>query len=525
VEELARKLAVYREAWRKHGLPGNGHVTLMLHTFVGDDLEAVKETVRRPFCNYLKTSLDLIQNLARSMGVDISAQDFTQDDLESLLEHAFERYFGSSSLLGTVESCARMVDRLRAIGVDELGCLVDFGVDADQVLASLPKLDELRRVCNAPRVVAQDSPIFGHLSRHGVTHFQCTPSLARMLVQEAYEGLGSLRTLLVGGEAFPVPLAQELSARVAEVHNMYGPTETTIWSSTHPVGQVGATVPIGKPIANTRLYVLDERLDLVPAGSVGELYIGGGGVARGYHERPTLTAERFLPEPFGSEPGARMYRTGDMARWLPDGTVEFLGRNDSQIKLRGFRIELGEIESVLGKHPSVREAVVVVRGTADDQRLVAFLVSRWGLELSQSELRGFLKEHLPDYMIPSMFVSLESFPLTPNGKVDRNALQAPELERPTLEGEYVAPRTALEQQLAELWAQMLGVKQVGVNDSFFELGGHSLLATQLIAKIRSSFRAEVSLRSFINSPTVATLAKVIEGATGSMRRAAGGGSR
>ena len=513
VEELAGKIARYREARRKAGHPGEGHVTLMLHTFVGEELEEVKKLVRGPFCDYLRTSLDLIQNLARSMGVDVKAQGFTEDDLEALLGHAFERYFGTSSLMGTVESCARMVDRLRAIGVDELGCLIDFGVDADKVLASLPRLDELRRVVNAPRSVQKEPSLLSNLTRHGVTHFQCTPSLGRLLLQEP-EGLGKLSKLLVGGEAFPVPLARELSSRVPEVLNMYGPTETTVWSSTQRVEKVGNTVSIGRPIANTSFYILDERLELVPIGVVGELFIGGAGVARGYHERPELTASRFVPDPFAATPGARMYRTGDLARWLPDGTVEFLGRNDHQVKLRGFRIELGEIENALGEHPSVREAVVVVRGPAEDQRLVAYLVTRWGVELSQSELRSFLKEHLPEFMLPSIYVTLESLPLTPNGKVDRNALPTPQLGRPTLEGEYVAPRTALEQQLAELWAQALSIKQVGIHDDFFELGGHSLLATQLVAKIRSVLRMEVPLRYFIEGRTVAALAERLEAASG-----------
>ncbi|MDC0710660.1 LLM class flavin-dependent oxidoreductase [Stigmatella sp. ncwal1] len=517
VEELAGKIARYREARSKAGHPGAGHVTLMLHTFVGDNLEEVKRHVRGPFCNYLRTSLDLIQNLARSMGVDVKAQGFTEDDMEALLGHAFERYFGTSSLMGTVDSCSQMVDRLRAIGVDELGCLIDFGVDADRVLASLPKLDELRRAVNAPRALQREPSLLSNLTRHGVTHFQCTPSLGRLLLQEL-EGLGKLRKLLVGGEAFPVPLARELSSRVPEVLNMYGPTETTVWSSTQHVRPGSQTVPIGRPIANTSFYILDEHLELVPIGATGELYIGGAGVARGYHGRPDLTASRFVPDPFSSTPGARLYRTGDLARWLPEGTVEFLGRNDHQIKLRGFRIELGEIENALGEHASVREAVVVVRGPPEDQRLVAYLVTRWGVELSQSELRAFLKERLPDFMLPSIFVTLESFPLTPNGKVDRKALPLPELARPALEGEYVAPRTALEHQLAELWAQALGIKQVGIHDDFFELGGHSLLATQLVAKIRSALRMEVPLRYFIEGRTVAALAERLEASSGQRAR-------
>jgi amino acid adenylation domain-containing protein/non-ribosomal peptide synthase protein (TIGR01720 family) len=349
--------------------------------------------------------------------------------------------------------------------------------------------------------------------RHGVTHFQCTPSMARALSQEpeSAKALGQLRQLLVGGEALPPELARTLRERVPALHNMYGPTETTIWSSTHPVNEVTGPVPLGTPIANTSLYVLDEGLRPVPVGVAGELYIAGEGVVRGYLGRPELTAERFLPDAYGARPGGRMYRTGDKARWRADGTVEFLGRVDFQVKVRGFRIELGEIASVLGQHPSVRESVVVAReDAAGDARLVAYVVPT-SPPLAVEALRAHVQKHLPGYMVPSAFVALEALPLTPNGKVDRKALPAPDLGSAAREG-YMAPRTATEQSLAGLFAEVLGLERVGLRGHFFELGGHSLLATQLVSRVRSTFDVELPLRALFEAPRLAELAARIDAA-------------
>ncbi|QRN95172.1 non-ribosomal peptide synthase/polyketide synthase [Archangium violaceum] len=359
-----------------------------------------------------------------------------------------------------------------------------------------------------------DGSVTAALRRHGATHLQCTPSLARALLLEpgAAEGLGGLRQFLVGGEALPSELAEKLRRFVpGRLINMYGPTETTVWSSTHRVDEAPGAVPIGTPIANTGLYVLDGHLRPVPTGVAGELYIGGAGVVRGYLGRPELTAERFVPHPFG-EPGARLYRTGDVARWRADGTVEFLGRADNQVKLRGFRIELGEIESVLARHPGVRAAVVSTWTPAPgDVRLVAYLVPGSGQALDTGALRELVRQGLPEYMVPSAFVVLEALPLTPNGKVDRKALPAPEgagLEPRS----FVAPRTPTEQLLAGLWARVLGVERVGLHDDFFELGGHSLLATQLFSAIRQAFQVELPLRDLFAAPTVAGLAERVDAA-------------
>jgi acyl carrier protein len=308
-----------------------------------------------------------------------------------------------------------------------------------------------------------------------------------------------------------VELQQRFFERLpVQLENLYGPTEAAIdvsrWSCERDSER--RTVPIGRPIANLRLYVLDEEQRLVPVGVTGELYIGGVGVGRGYLGRAALTAERFGPDPFSESGGERLYRTGDQVRIARDGQIEYLGRRDGQVKLRGFRIELGEIEAALLQHEQVQEAVVVAR-TAEggEQRLVAYVVAK---DVKSSELRRYLQEKLPHYMVPATFVELERLPLTPNGKVDRRALPEPEMDRAGLGVEYAAPVTAVEEILVNIWSEVLGVPQVGIHDNFFDLGGHSLLATQVIARISKTFRAELPLRRLFEEPTIAVLAATIE---------------
>ncbi|HEU4559698.1 MAG TPA: amino acid adenylation domain-containing protein, partial [Longimicrobium sp.] len=350
------------------------------------------------------------------------------------------------------------------------------------------------------------------IRRHAVTHLQCTPSLATMLIAESGIGaLSGLERILLGGEALPSELAAQITAVLPNgLVNMYGPTETTVWSSTHAVEVVEGLIPIGRPIANTRAYVLDAALRPQPAGVPGELYIGGHGVTRGYLGRPGLTAERFVPDAFSAQPGARLYRTGDRARWSAEGVLEYLGRLDQQVKVRGFRIEPGEIEAVLRRHPAVVECAVVARTAgAGDTRLVAYVVGAPGADA----LRAHVGRSLPEYMVPSAFVFLDALPLTPNGKLDRKALPAPELA--SAEEKYVAPRTPVEEVLAEIWAEVLRLERVGVTESFFELGGHSLLATRVVSRVREVFGVELPLRALFEGPTVAELAVRVE----EMRRA------
>jgi amino acid adenylation domain-containing protein len=321
----------------------------------------------------------------------------------------------------------------------------------------------------------------------------------------------SVRTVNLAGEALKAELVERIYEQTAatQVWNLYGPTEDTTYS-TYALVAPAAPVTIGRPIACTQVYLLDAQRQPVPVGVAGELYLGGDGLARGYLKRPALTAERFVPDPFGGRAGARLYRTGDLARYRGDGTIEYLGRGDEQVKIRGFRIELGEIEAALGRHPSVREAVVVAReADGGDKQLVAYLVAGGGRAPAVEEVRAFLKARLPDYMIPSAFVHLDALPLTPNGKVDRRALPAPERTRPDLAGAFVAPRTGIEEMVAAAWSQVLGLERIGVHDNFFALGGHSLLATRVVTRLRETFQMELPVRSLFESPTVAEMASLI----------------
>ncbi|WP_437832120.1 non-ribosomal peptide synthetase [Sorangium sp. So ce1153] len=321
------------------------------------------------------------------------------------------------------------------------------------------------------------------------------------------------RLLVLGGEALPFALVERIAALSSgcAVANHYGPTETTVGALVQPLRALRdrrgcASVPIGRPLANAEAYVLDERLELAPAGTVGELYLGGAGLARGYLDQPDLTAERFVPHPFGA--GARLYRTGDRARYRPDGAIEFMGRRDHQVKIRGYRVELGEIEARVREHPAVAQAVVIAaRGDgAGGRAIVAYVVPRDG-SLDEAALRGFLRERLPEYMHPGAFVLLHALPLTANGKVDRKALPAPAARR---RREYVAPRTQVEEALAAIWADVLGRPQVGVEDDFFDLGGHSLLAIPLMHRIQQALGGSLSLMAIFEAPTVAGLARLLD---------------
>jgi acyl-coenzyme A synthetase/AMP-(fatty) acid ligase/aryl carrier-like protein len=338
-----------------------------------------------------------------------------------------------------------------------------------------------------------------------VTSFLSTPiaelALAQGLIKQ------HLRTLLIGGDRLrhlprnplPFPLI-----------NNYGPTETTVVATSGRLESSAAILSIGRPISNTRVYILDAHGEPVPVGVAGELYIGGAGVARGYLNRPELTAERFLKDPFTDEPGARMYRTGDLGRWLSDGNIEYLGRNDFQVKIRGFRIELGEIEARLMEHSAVREAVVVAReDTVGDKRLVAYYTSGEEQDtLGAEQLRSYLTAVLPEYMVPAAYVRLASLPLTPNGKLDRKALPAPEVDSYATRG-YEAPQGEIEEKLAEIWAEVLKLDRVGRHDNFFSLGGHSLLAITLIERMRRT-GFNVDVRSLFVSPTLAALAATVD---------------
>jgi amino acid adenylation domain-containing protein/non-ribosomal peptide synthase protein (TIGR01720 family) len=391
---------------------------------------------------------------------------------------------------------------------DRLLAVTTIAFDIAALEMYLPLLSGAAVVVATKEEVSDPSALTRLLADSGATIMQATPSLWQALVSSDPEGLRGLR-MVVGGEALPTGLAATMRELASEVTNLYGPTETTVWSTATSLdGRLGAPT-IGRPIWNTQVYVLDSALQPVASGLAGELYLAGAGLARGYWSRPGLTAQRFVADPFGPA-GARMYRTGDLVRWRVDGELEFIGRVDDQVKIRGFRIELGEIEAVLAAHPDVAQAAVVAREyRPGDKRLAAYVVAAGDSAGRLGLLREYVRERLPDYMVPAVFVTLDVLPLTPNGKLDRKALPIPEF------GSVDAgrmPRTPQEQLLAELFAEVLGLARVGVDDDFFDLGGHSLLATRLVARVRATLGVELELRALFETPTVAGLAARLDSA-------------
>ena len=354
------------------------------------------------------------------------------------------------------------------------------------------------------------SPLSRVLREERISHLTIPPSSLSVLEPELFP---DLKVINVAGEACHADLVARWSGD-REFYNLYGPTECTIWATASKCAADGAPPNIGKPIANTRVYVLDARGQPQPVGVAGELCIAGVGVGRGYLNCPELTAEKFIADPFDPTGQGRLYRTGDLVRWLPDGNIEFLGRIDEQVKVRGFRIELGEIESALRVNPDIGEVVVMAReDVPGDRRLVAYVVAEGGDVDLIERMREQLRASLPEYMMPSAFVLLAALPLTPNGKIDRKAL--PASERGSVVADYVAPRTPTEEIMAGIWAEVLKVERVGVHDNFFELGGHSLLATQVVSRVRQALRMDVSLRSLFAIATVAGLASELDEGTGS----------
>lgn len=518
IGELSEKIAAYRRAWKGAGHPGVGHVALMLHSFVGPDRDAVRQIVREPLIEYLRSSASLIKEYAWSFpafkrrpgmeqasDVDLNALDASEFD--AVLEYSFERYYQDAGLFGDPESCRAMVDRVRGVGVDEIACLIDFGIDAQTVLDHLPYLDEVR----AASVVDDTESLVALMRRHGVTHLQCTPSMARMMVDSgtAAAAFGGLEHLLIGGEAFPPQLAGQLTALTGgTVHNMYGPTETTIWSATD---RVTDRITLGRPLANQEIFILDKRGEPVPVGVPGEIVIGGLGVTRGYLDRPELTAERFRAHPLRA--GERVYHTGDLGRFGDDGRIEFMGRLDHQVKVRGHRIELGEIEAALTGQPGVREAVVIAReDEPGDVRICAYLMADDASRPMEAVLRDAMRARLPEFMVPSHFTMVAEFPRTPNEKIDRKALPRPELVDHQVETRiHVAPTAGFEEKIAAIWCDILKLPQVGAHDNFFDRGGHSLLAVQLHRKLRDTVSNTISLTDVFRFPTVSMLAAHVGG--------------
>jgi natural product biosynthesis luciferase-like monooxygenase protein len=539
-EQVAANIERYRAAWRDAGHQGDGHVTLMLHTYLEHDADHAREVAREPMKGYLSTAVGLLRDVASAFPTfagsgkdsdDILAS-LSAEEMDQLLEMAAQRYLGTSGLFGTPEDAATFVEALAAAGVDEVACLIDFGIGTDEVLASLDLLLEAKQAVDARRADRASSHTTGRASdpapsadvvddsvsaltaRHGVTHLQCTPSLAAMLVADPGDraALGTISHLMVGGEALPTALAAELRAVLpGRFTNMYGPTETTIWSLTHELtGPPETSVPIGLPIANTEIFVLDSAGRRVPFRTYGELHIGGEGVARGYHNRPELTAERFVDRPGMG----RVYATGDVVRFHPDGPVEFAGRADNQVKIRGHRIELGEVESVLDRHPAVVQSVVVAGHDDGDIRLLAYVIADGGADVNSNELRRHVAEALPAAMVPTDVFRLDALPLTPNGKVDRKALLDREHEfRSRGEAVTAPPVDDTEKLVADVWSDELGFP-VGRDDNFFDIGGHSLLAVKVFRRLGEATEAPLALTDVFRFPTVRTFATHLDTLTG-----------
>jgi len=529
IDEVKQKTELYHDALRAAGYdPDDFTVTLMLHTFVGSDREVVRETAREPMKSYLRSAAGLIKQYAwafpafkKPKGVnnafDLNLESLSDDELESILDFAFERYFEEAGLFGTVEDCLKRIEQLKQIGVGEVACLVDYGLSVEKVLEGLVPLAEVLKRANTETEVADDDfSIAAQITRHKVTHLQCTPSMARMLCADnhARQALGKVKYLMIGGEPFHGSLVAELGQiTTAHIENMYGPTETTIWSSTEQAKTIEGLVSIGRPIANTQFYVLDALREPVPIGVPGELYIGGDGVARGYWQRPDLTKERFLPNPYIAQ--SQMYRTGDLVEWREDGKIDFLGRVDNQVKLRGHRIELGEVEANLEASEKIKQAVVVTHEFATgDTRLVAYLIAN--TPVADSELRGLLGNNLPDYMIPSHFITLEKIPLTPNKKVDKNNLPAPTGPMAPANVTALAPlKNSVEQKIAIIWSRILGITKVSPSDNFFDLGGHSLLAVQAHREIKADMGVDqLSITDIFRFPVLSALANQVETKSG-----------
>ncbi len=399
------------------------------------------------------------------------------------------------------------------------GMMISPGIEPETVFAAVTttSFDIAGLELYLPLLAGAKVAIVGHetasdgrllsafLSDSGADMMQATPATWQLLVQSGWRGNKKLK-ILVGGERLSADLAAELLQRCDSLWNMYGPTETTIWSSVWQVQPNCKTILIGRPISNTQMFILDKHLYPMPVGVFGELFIAGNGLARGYLNQPEMTALKFIPNPFSSDPGSRLYCTGDLVRYQPDGNIEFSGRIDHQVKVRGFRIELGEIESVLLEHPGVTAAVAVVREDAkNDQRLVAYVVAKKQKTLAVDELRHFLQGTLPAYMIPSAFVFMQEIPLMPNGKTDRNSLPSPECGRPELEGSYVPPTNEMERVITDIWQDVLHVDKVGINDNFFDLGGHSLLLVQVQNKINALLKKELSIIDLFKYPSVHAL--------------------
>ncbi|MDN3379154.1 MULTISPECIES: MupA/Atu3671 family FMN-dependent luciferase-like monooxygenase [unclassified Pseudoalteromonas] len=523
LEVLSKNIDIYRQALTDHGFAEScAKVAVMLHTYLTDDAETLEEDVKEPFKNYLRSSLNLLKPLAEQTNLDIETHQ------EDLIELAYRKYSQTAGLIGSVEVNLAMTDQLAAMGVTEVACLIDFGVEESKVLEGLKSLTRLKQLRESFRVQQQflssmsdryQSPESMILA-HDVTHMQCTPSFAHQLLasETGKIALDKLDTILVGGEALPEHVATELNETVGtRVFNMYGPTETTIWSTAKQISS--SAISLGKPIANTSVFVMNQQAEILPRGASGELYIGGEGVTAGYLGKPELTAERFVDYQLVNGEVVKLYRTGDLVKWLANGELQFLGRMDHQIKKGGYRIELGDIETHLINLDDVDNAAVVAcaKELPGDSELVAFVV----IDQQRSDRRTepqqkwsqYLRAKLPHYMLPDDYVVVTEMPLTPNKKLDRNALLKSYQEREEKTSEPTRPLREFEKQIASLWSSVLNISADTISDpstTFFKAGGNSLSAIRLIAKISEEFSIKLLLADFWENASLQSQADLIE---------------
>ncbi len=523
IDEVGGKIKIYHQALRDAGHdPADFTVTLMLHSYLADTREEAEEVARGPMKDYLRSAAALIKQYAwafpafkRPEGTanafDLDLEGVSEEELDAILEFAFQRYFNDSGMFGTVADGVARVEALKQIGVTEVACLIDYGIDPALVMEGLKPLAAVHAQANQGSALADDDfSLAAQIIRHKVTHLQCTPSMAQMLVtnDEARIALGQVKHLMIGGEALPGSLVTALqSATRANIQNMYGPTETTIWSTTQMVRDGhAATTPVGRPIANTQVFILDDRMRPQPIGTEGELWIGGAGVTQGYWQRPEMTAERFVDTDLA--PG-KLYRTGDLAAWDTSGTLHFAGRADAQVKIRGHRIELGEIEARLDALDGVSQAVVTIKTVQGSDQLIGYVTAT--SPVSSDHARAVLARDLPEIMVPSQIVTLDRMPLTPNKKIDRKALPVPKREAREVSDAPAAQKGTTQTTIAQVWAGLIGISDIRGDDNFFALGGHSLLAVQAHRDIKAALGAErLSITDIFRFPTLDGLAGHID---------------
>ena len=519
IADLASKIRIYREARKQAGYETKGQVTVMVHTFVGHDRASVRAAVYKPLTNYLQSAVGLIReapyafptfkkpSAAIAAKVEQGVRDFTTQEIEQLTDFAFERYFESSGLFGTPAECVERACELHAVGADELACLIDFGVPHAAVLDSLPLLNQVREATQRA-LQGQRYSLAELLARETITYFQCTPSFMELIadVPEALNGLSRIDTIMLGGEPLKTTLLERIRPAITgRLFNMYGPTETTIWSSICDVRAANWEPVLGEPIANTGIYIVDVLGRLVPPGKTGELYITGAGLAAGYIGKPELTNERFvtLQTPAGEQ---RAYRTGDYGRIHPDGRFEFAGRTDGQVKVSGHRIELTEVERALGSIATVDQCVVVLSTLNDTAILKAYY--RSAQDFSAQSLREKLGECLPAYMIPAQFVRLDALPLTPNGKVDRVSLAArvEETEPITVS----AKNSTVLETVQSVWASILLDSDLNIDTNIFDLGANSLMVVQAAVQLREILQKDIPLVDVFRNPTIRAFVASLE---------------